>query len=726
MTNTPKFTNIMGQDHMLAYINKAEADMLKRAGGAGVPVGPAQIPAYFFFGGSDGFGGLFSGDSSSDNKAKPEQSSTGDKKTKAGNQVSATGQYAGDGYVWNEPKGGVITRTFTGEGNNGLGKNVIQGGTSDKGTKETIALISSLESGSDPDSFASSAASNSDDISSTISSIISGKTPKSYNEQNLPKFKDSNTGALMGDELLNYYAGGLEGQQAIDAAVNYVVNEGIDMQVAAGGNETGKDFSKGLAYDNSQSEFENDGGIGVFYNDLNNNKQFDALTETQATNAAGDLISDDIYIDPNDKTGTNILNIDYNNKDLDYTKTDEINQLLEENPIKTKLTEEEINIFSNDDTAITTCPTPDMPILMADRSTKPAGDIRVGDFVYTAHEKTMSWGVHEVTRAETVESSVVKLFFTNNEITCSPNHKIYRGDIQDWVEVKDLEYGDRVVTQEGTIEFLSRIPQDRGKVVILTIKDAHTYICGGILSHNKSPKEVIPVNNNDDDDDDGPIVPIVNQALLDARARRDAAYLAQQGNITNAFGFANDGYYDGLKENYLNDSEGIFKTAYDDAERGLYDVFKSAGLLTQSGVDQSVGKLEGALGTEEGRLGGLSDEYRSANKGFVEGGRGSINSGLDALKFFSEDVAEVNTQTDNINAYDVAGLSGPYKTPKDQDIADFFTDFAKRKYDPSYNVDPSKTASSKAMRIGAASTSQPSQLLGIKSPYSGKSVKVIG
>ena len=46
MTKTPKFAKIAGQDHMLAYINQAEADMLKKAGGAGVPVGPAKIPAY--------------------------------------------------------------------------------------------------------------------------------------------------------------------------------------------------------------------------------------------------------------------------------------------------------------------------------------------------------------------------------------------------------------------------------------------------------------------------------------------------------------------------------------------------------------------------------------------------------------------------------------------------------------------------------------------------------
>lgn len=78
-------------------------------------------------------------------------------------QVSKTGQYAGDGFEWveTETTGGskFLTRTYTGEGkDNGLGQDVILGGTAQKDVKEAVATIS-LNEGSE---FASSKASATD------------------------------------------------------------------------------------------------------------------------------------------------------------------------------------------------------------------------------------------------------------------------------------------------------------------------------------------------------------------------------------------------------------------------------------------------------------------------------------------------------------------------------------------------------------------------------------
>ena len=58
----PRQTNIMGQPHMLAYINPEEEKMLRQMGGAGM-AGPAGVPSYFSF--SD----LFGGGGSDDNQA---------------------------------------------------------------------------------------------------------------------------------------------------------------------------------------------------------------------------------------------------------------------------------------------------------------------------------------------------------------------------------------------------------------------------------------------------------------------------------------------------------------------------------------------------------------------------------------------------------------------------------------------------------------------------------
>ena len=126
-----------------------------------------------------------------DNYNEPEPEPKKEKKSsliKADNtigQVSATGQYAGDGFEWveTETSGGskLLTRTYTGTGkDNGLGQDVLFGNTADKDLKETIAQIS-LDEGS---AFAASPASATDIPANEIG-IPTGFFPESdsYAEQ---------------------------------------------------------------------------------------------------------------------------------------------------------------------------------------------------------------------------------------------------------------------------------------------------------------------------------------------------------------------------------------------------------------------------------------------------------------------------------------------------------------------------------------------------------------
>ena len=134
-----------------------------------------------------------------------------------------------------------------------------------------------------------------------------------------------------------------------------------------------------------------------------------------------------------------------------------------------------------------TCPTPDMLILLADNSQKPAGEIEVGDMVYTAHEDTKEWGEYEVTHKEISTDAVVKVNFDIKSITCSPSHKLFSANRDEWLEVDKLEKGDEVLTDTGEkARWVSTEPKGSGDVVVLTVEDAHTYVCEGLLSHNKS------------------------------------------------------------------------------------------------------------------------------------------------------------------------------------------------------------------------------------------------
>jgi hypothetical protein len=233
-------------------------------------------------------------------------------------------------------------------------------------------------------------------------------------------------------------------------------------------------------------------------------------------------------------------------------------------------------------------------------------------------------------------------------------------------------------------------------------------------------------------EDSTPAPPPVNQALLDALARRDAALSTQMGNIGTAFGFSNDDYYNQLGTDYREGGlSEAFTTAYDDATRGIYDTFKSAGMLTQQGVDDSLGILASAEGGEEGRIDGIVNQYTTANRNFVNDGRTGMEGTLQGFVTEAEDIPTIDAQTAQILGYDVAGNAQPFKEPKEQEVVDFFTDFVKRAYDPSYNVDPTAVASGGPSRVSGSvdqlgAGTQPSTIAGILDPIAGGSVKVIG
>ena len=161
------------------------------------------------------------------------------------------------------------------------------------------------------------------------------------------------------------------------------------------------------------------------------------------------------------------------------------------------------------------CPDPNMHILMANGSQKRAGDLKVGDLVKTYHEKDLEKaGKKSLVLAsgstekyselrEQLESSYakatlgdykvefvdiikdvekIKLTFEGSEIICSLSHKFYVDD--SWKEAKNMVIGDEVSSKK----LVAIEDVEDGDVVYITVEDAHTYICEGLLSHNKSPR----------------------------------------------------------------------------------------------------------------------------------------------------------------------------------------------------------------------------------------------
>ena len=127
------------------------------------------------------------------------------------------------------------------------------------------------------------------------------------------------------------------------------------------------------------------------------------------------------------------------------------------------------------------CPDPNMHILMANGSQKRAGDLVVGDLIKTHHEESFELGDYEVEHVDIINDvEKIKLTFDKSTIICSLSHKFYVGD--SWKEAKDIVIGD--VVSDNKLVAIERV--EDGDVVRITVKDAHTYICEGLLSHNKS------------------------------------------------------------------------------------------------------------------------------------------------------------------------------------------------------------------------------------------------
>jgi hypothetical protein len=128
-----------------------------------------------------------------------------------------------------------------------------------------------------------------------------------------------------------------------------------------------------------------------------------------------------------------------------------------------------------------------MLVTLADGTKKSAGELKEGDFVKTQHENTLEWGVYPVVYKELIPSAKrLKIVFDDTEFIGSYDHKFFVS-VDNWKKAEDLKVGD--IVSGHTIKSIQ--DHEDGPVVFITIKDAHSYICQDLLSHNKTKPEVV-------------------------------------------------------------------------------------------------------------------------------------------------------------------------------------------------------------------------------------------
>jgi len=129
------------------------------------------------------------------------------------------------------------------------------------------------------------------------------------------------------------------------------------------------------------------------------------------------------------------------------------------------------------------CVVPNSNILITPDSTSKAENLNVGDFVYTKHENTNTWGYYRIEKLDRKEQPTVTIRTNLGDIKCSTTHLLLSNG--EYIESKELNVGDKIEHIDGEISILEIIEENITTVIEFTIEDAHTYVADGFISHNK-------------------------------------------------------------------------------------------------------------------------------------------------------------------------------------------------------------------------------------------------
>ena len=128
------------------------------------------------------------------------------------------------------------------------------------------------------------------------------------------------------------------------------------------------------------------------------------------------------------------------------------------------------------------CPAPWINIMLADRTSIPAKDIKEGMLVYTQHETTKEWGDYPVTAVSFEDANRWEVAIDDIKLVVSPNHRMLTEE--GWIEIERLMPGD-IIKAHNMLAVVKYVkPHSYGEVVKITVEDAHTYLTEGLLSHN--------------------------------------------------------------------------------------------------------------------------------------------------------------------------------------------------------------------------------------------------
>jgi len=136
------------------------------------------------------------------------------------------------------------------------------------------------------------------------------------------------------------------------------------------------------------------------------------------------------------------------------------------------------------------CPAPWINIMLADKTSIHAKDVKEGMLVYTQHETTKEWGEYPVTAVSFENANRWQVVVDDTIFVGSANHRMLTEE--GWIEIERLMPGDIITSHNKLAVVKYAKPHSFGEVVKITVADAHTYLTEGLVSHNV--KQVIGTN----------------------------------------------------------------------------------------------------------------------------------------------------------------------------------------------------------------------------------------
>jgi len=212
--------------------------------------------------------------------------------------------------------------------------------------------------------------------------------------------------------------------------------------------------------------------------------------------------------------------------------------------------------------------------------------------------------------------------------------------------------------------------------------------------------------------------------LAAARANRANALANKQNQLAAAFGAFSDDFYDDLGSSYSEYQNPLLSQSYDDSLRGIYEGFKAKGLLSQADVNAAISGLDSARDRERNRITQGATAYSDARRNEVAAKQKKLGDQLAGLVGGATTAADVNAQTEAINAFDFSGDVDRLKQPAAKGDLNFFEGFDKvaASSRPATNV---AAVSATGTPQNAESVAAGRQATGIRSPYQGSSLKVV-